>query len=67
VLQQARPLPELRHFVGEERTHRVEQIRDIRAGVAFDVLNFVTGTASGVFSRDALVFVSSWVCILRAR
>jgi hypothetical protein len=28
-------------------------IRDIRVGVAFDVLNVVSGPASGVFSRDA--------------
>ncbi len=34
---------------------------DIRVGVAFDVLNVVSGMASGVFSRDASVFVSSRV------
>jgi hypothetical protein len=36
-------------------------IRGIRVGVAFDVLNVVSGPASGVFSRDASVFVSSQV------
>jgi hypothetical protein len=30
-------------------------IRDIRVGVGFDVLNVVSGPASGVFSRDASV------------
>ena len=40
---------------------------DIRVGVAFDVLNVVSGTASGVFRRDASVFVSSRVCIMHAR
>jgi hypothetical protein len=44
---------------------RPEQIRDIR--VACDVLNVVSGTASGVFSRDASVFVSSRVCIMHTR
>jgi len=34
---------------------------DIRVGVAFDVLNVVSGQARGVFSRDASVFVSSRV------
>ena len=34
-------------------------IRDIRVGVALDVLNVVSGMANGVFSRDASVFVSS--------
>ncbi len=38
----------------------------IRVGVAFDVLNVVSGTASGVFSRDASVFVASRVCITHA-
>lgn len=33
----------------------------------FDVLNVVSGTASGVFSRDASLFVSSRVCIMHAR
>jgi hypothetical protein len=46
---------------------RAEQIRDIRVGVAFDVLNVVSGPASGVFSSDASVFVSSRVCIMHAR
>jgi len=46
---------------------RAEQIRDIRVGVAFDVLNVVSGTASGVFSGDASLFVSSPVCIMHAR
>ncbi len=44
---------------------RAEQIRDIRVG--FDVLNVVSGTAIGGFSRDASVFVSSRVCIMHAR
>jgi hypothetical protein len=34
---------------------------------AFDVLNVVSGTASGVFRGDASVFVFSRVCVLRAR
>jgi hypothetical protein len=38
-------------------------MRDIRVGVAFDVLNVV----SGVFSRDASVFVFSRVCLMHAR
>jgi hypothetical protein len=42
-------------------------MRHIRVGVAFDVLNVVSGPASGVFSKDALVFVSSRVCIMHAR
>jgi hypothetical protein len=28
---------------------RADQMRDARVGVAFDVLNIVSGTASGVF------------------
>jgi hypothetical protein len=36
-------------------------IRDIRVSVAFDALNVVSGPASGVFSRDASVFVPSGV------
>ncbi len=50
-----------------DMTGGAEQIRDIRVGVAFDVLNVVSGTASGVFIRNALVFVSSRVCIMHAR
>jgi hypothetical protein len=46
---------------------RAAQIRDIRVAVAFEVLDVVSGTASGVFSTDALVFVSSRVCIVHAR
>jgi hypothetical protein len=42
-------------------------MRHIRVGVAFDVLNVVSGPASGVFSKDASVFVSSRVCIMHAR
>jgi hypothetical protein len=42
-------------------------IRDIRVGVAFGVLNVVSDPASGVFSRDDSVFVSSRVCIMHAR
>jgi hypothetical protein len=38
-------------------------MRDIRVGVAFDVLNVV----SGVFSRDASVFVFSRVRALKPR
>jgi hypothetical protein len=34
-------------------------MRDIRVRAAFDVLNVVSGTASGVFDRDASV-----VCLL---
>ncbi len=34
---------------------------DARVGVAFDVLNVVSGPARCVFSRDASVFVSSRV------
>jgi hypothetical protein len=49
------------------RTVAGAQIRDIRVGVAFDVLNVVSGPWSGVFSRDASVFVSSGVCIMHAR
>jgi hypothetical protein len=33
---------------------RAEHIRDIRVGVAFDVLNAVSGTASGVFRQGRL-------------
>ena len=32
---------------------RAEQMRDIRVGVAFDVLNIVSGTASGLFNSYA--------------
>jgi hypothetical protein len=32
---------------------RAEQMRDICVGVAFDVLNIVSGTASGVFNSYA--------------
>jgi len=42
-------------------------MRDIRVGAAFDVLNVVSGPRSGVFSRDASVFVSSRVCVMHAR
>jgi hypothetical protein len=42
-------------------------MRDIRVRAAFDALDVVNGTASGVFRRDASVFVSSRVCVLRAR
>jgi hypothetical protein len=42
-------------------------MRDIRVRAAFDVLNVVSGTSSGVFRRDASVFVSSRVCVLHAR
>jgi hypothetical protein len=38
-------------------------MRDIRIGVAFDVLNIV----NDVFSRDASVFVFSRVCLMHAR
>jgi hypothetical protein len=34
-------------------------MRDIGVRAAFDVFNVVSGTASGVFSMDASVFVSS--------
>jgi hypothetical protein len=47
-------------------SHMTEPIRDIRVRVAFDVLNVVSGTAGGVFSRDASVFVSSRVLIMHA-
>jgi len=46
---------------------RAEQIRDSRVGGAFNMLNVVSGPGSGMFSRDALVFVSSRVCIMHAR
>ena len=36
----------------------------IRVSRAFEMLNVVRGTASGVFSRDASVFVASRVCIV---
>jgi hypothetical protein len=42
-------------------------IRDICVGVAFDVLDIVSNPASGVFSGDASVFVSSRVCMMHAR
>jgi hypothetical protein len=32
---------------------RAEQTRDIRVGVAFDMLNIVSSTASGVFNSYA--------------
>ncbi|HEV3246347.1 MAG TPA: hypothetical protein VG124_04030 [Beijerinckiaceae bacterium] len=35
--------------------------------VPFDVLDVESGTASGVFGRDASVFVASRVCIMHAR
>jgi hypothetical protein len=35
----------------------------MRVGVAFDALNVASGTASGVFGRDASVFVSSRVSL----
>jgi hypothetical protein len=38
---------------------------DIR--VAFDVLNVVSGTASGVFSRGASVFVFSQLGMMHVR
>ena len=44
----------------------LQQMRDIRVDAAFDVLNVVSGTASGVFSRDASVFGASRVCIMHA-
>lgn len=50
----------MRLFVGEERTQGAEQIYDIRAGVAFDVLNVVSVTAAACcFSIGASVLVSS--------
>ena len=45
---------------------RAEPNARIRVGRAFEVLNVVRGTASGVFSRDASVFAASRVRIMHA-
>ena len=46
---------------------RVEQVRGIRVGVAFEVLNAVSGTPSGASGGTPQLLVSSRVCIMHAR
>jgi hypothetical protein len=46
--------------------HRGGRNKYTRSALPFEVLNIVSGTASGVFSRGALELVSSPVCIVRA-
>ena len=46
---------------------RVEQVRGIRVGVAFEVLNAVSGTPSGVSGGTLQLLVSSRVCIMHTR
>ena len=65
-------LPRLRRnnmaavVIGEVADHpHAGIVRDIRVGVAFNVLNVVSGKASGIFNTDASVFVSSRVCTMR--
>ena len=67
-------LPRLRRnnmaavVIGEVADHpHAGIVRDIRVGVAFNVLNVVSGKASGVFNTDAPVLVSSRVGIMHGR
>jgi hypothetical protein len=51
----------------KKRAQRAEQIRGIRAGVAFDVRIVVGGTASGVLQQRRLGVCLLAICIMHAR